>query len=391
MEEVNFRLYVRLACWIQRLLSIKTRERIEKLLLLMAAHLLVLLFVLHNSFISDGSRVSCFEQFPLTLKISGNLEGDRLQLLRIQILPDAEQADWGLSTGPVNSYLMGTLFIYASQKSLLALLEYPEALQPDVMMDTLYLPMDSQCFKLRWFNELPLWRWIRDRVIGYDTIVENQLLKHVGVKGVLMREDNCAVVDMTYGVFNPASQRKVYWFKFLVLKIKTLHVILFLFLVLTALVAFVLMETQKRVLLFATLFYNRQQLRIPVTNLISTFLSQLLVFVPVLLGILFFLFELYKDHLLAIGVMTIMWVGESFSVVIVRTRLSQRFFPLLFFCLFTFFHIYIFSFPFGFSYVALGTTSVLLLQLILFFWNYFEIPALNRGEISTMCPREQLF
>jgi hypothetical protein len=35
--------------------------------------------------------------------------------------------------------------------------------------------------------------------------------------------------------------------------------------------------------------------------------------------------------------------------------------------------------------------SVLLLQLTLFFWDCFEIPAVNRGEISTACPREPLF
>jgi hypothetical protein len=105
-------------------------------------------------------------------------------------------------------------------------------------------------------------------------------------------------------------------------------------------------------------------------------------------GMLFFLFELYNDHLLAFAVMSIMWLGESFSVTSVRCRLSQVYFPPLFFCLFTFFHLYLFSFPFGFSYVALLTMTVLLAQLILFFWNCFEIPALNRGEISVMCPRE---
>lgn len=103
---------------------------------------------------------------------------------------------------------------------------------------------------------------------------------------------------------------------------------------------------------------------------------------------LFFLFELYKDHLLAFAVMSMMWIGESFSVISVRCRLSQMYFPPLFFCLFTFFHLYFFSFPFGFSYVVLSTMSMLLCLLMLFFWNNLEIPALNRGEISTQTPRE---
>lgn len=103
---------------------------------------------------------------------------------------------------------------------------------------------------------------------------------------------------------------------------------------------------------------------------------------------LFFLFELYKDHLLAFAIMTIMWIGESFSVISVRSRLAQTYFPPLFFCLFTVFHLYFFSFPFGFAYVVLATMSVLLALLMLFFWNNFEIPALNRGEVSALTPRE---
>ncbi|KAL3670428.1 hypothetical protein V7S43_004748 [Phytophthora oleae] len=406
MEEVNFRLYVHLTHWVQRLLSAKNRERIEILLFVAASHLLLLFFLLHTSFISAGGQGGCLEQFLPHSKTPDNLQDERLHLLRIQILPDAEAADWILSTGPISSYSVGISsynttravyqpdpslsFIYTPQKSLLALLEHADALQPDVTMDTLYLPRKSQCFELRWFNGLSLWRWIRDRVIGYDTIVKNQLSKHFGAKGFFMREDNRVIVDMSYGVFNPDSAAQS-WLRLLVLKIKIFHTSLFLFLVITALVAFVLMETQKRVFTFATLFQNRQQLQIPVANLVVTFFAQSLVFPPILLGMLFFLFELCKDRLLAFGVMAIMWVGESFSVIIVRTRLSQTFFPPLFFCLFTLFHIYIFSFPFGFSYMALGATSVLLLQLMLFFWNCFEIPALNRGEISRIYPREQLF
>uniref|UniRef100_H3HDY2 Uncharacterized protein n=1 Tax=Phytophthora ramorum TaxID=164328 RepID=H3HDY2_PHYRM len=281
-------------------------------------------------------------------------------------------------------------FVYAPQKSLLALLEHADALQTDVKLDTLYLPRKSQCFELRWFNALPLWTLIRDRVIGYDTILVNQLLKHYGARGFFYREDSRVVVDMSYGVFNPATAAQS-WLRLVALKFKILHTILFLFFVITALVAFVLMETQKRMITFAALFQNRMQLQIPLANLVVTFFAQSLMFVPVLVGMLFFLFELYKDRLLAFGIMTVMWVGESFSVISVRCRLSQAYFPPLFFCLFTFFHVYLFSFPFGFSYVALGATSLLLLQLMLFFWNCFEIPALNRGEISRVCPREPLF
>ncbi|POM66471.1 Hypothetical protein PHPALM_17664 [Phytophthora palmivora] len=404
VEEVYFRLHVQLIRWSQRLLSAKNRERIEMLLFVIASHLILLCFLLHTSFISESGQGSCLEQF-LTVA-SYSLQEEQKSLLRIRILFDAEAADWSLTTSSLSSHAAvnmsvnatevayqqdrGVSFVYAPQRSLLALLEHVDTLQTDVKMDTLYLPIKSKCLELKWFNALPLWTLVRDRVIGYDTILVNQLLKHYGARGVFYREDHRVVVDMSYGVFNPVSAAKS-WLRVVAMKFKILHTILFLFFVITALVTFVLMETQKRMITFAALFQNRQQLQIPFTSLVVTFFAQSLMFVPVLVGMLFFLFELYRDRLLAFGVMTVMWVGESFSVISVRTRLSQAYFPPLFFCLFTFFHVYLFSFPFGFSYVALGAMSILLLQLMLFFWNCFEIPALNRGEISRMRPREPLF
>ncbi|KAG2822630.1 hypothetical protein PC129_g21823 [Phytophthora cactorum] len=400
VEEVYFRLHIQIIRWAQRLLSATNRERVEMLLFVAASHLLLLCFMLHLSFSSAGGSVSCLEQFLPPSAISYSLQDEQLRLLRIQILPDTDAANWSLSTGSLSSYSTsnssvyqrnpGLSFIYAPQKSLLGLLEHADALQEDVKVDTLFLPKKSKCFELKWLNELPLWTVIRDRVIGYDTILVNQLVNHFGARGVLYKEDSRTVVDMNYGVFNPVAAAQS-WLRLVALKFKILHTILFLFFVITALVAFVLLETQKRMITFAALFQNRQQLQIPLANLVLTFFAQSLVFVPVLVGMLFFLFELYKDRLLAFGVMTIMWVGESFSVISVRTRLSQAYFPPLFFCLFTLFHIYLFSFPFGFSYVVLTAMSILLLQLMLFFWNCFEIPALNRGEISRVCPREQLF
>ncbi|KAG2795994.1 hypothetical protein PC112_g22397 [Phytophthora cactorum] len=361
------------------------------LLFVAASHLLLLCFMLHLSFSSAGGSVSCLEQFLPPSAISYSLQDEQLRLLRIQILPDTDAANWSLSTGSLSSYSTsnssvyqrnpGLSFIYAPQKSLLGLLEHADALQEDVKVDTLFLPKKSKCFELKWLNELPLWTVIRDRVIGYDTILVNQLVNHFGARGVLYKEDSRTVVDMNYGVFNPVAAAQS-WLRLVALKFKILHTILFLFFVITALVAFVLLETQKRMITFAALFQNRQQLQIPLANLVLTFFAQSLVFVPVLVGMLFFLFELYKDRLLAFGVMTIMWVGESFSVISVRTRLSQAYFPPLFFCLFTLFHIYLFSFPFGFSYVVLTAMSILLLQLMLFFWNCFEIPALNRDAAA---------
>ncbi|RLN87195.1 hypothetical protein BBJ28_00002829 [Nothophytophthora sp. Chile5] len=406
MEEIYLRMHAQLVQWFQHLLSAKNRERVELLVFVVASHLLLLCCLLHASFVSPHGHVDCLAQYLPPLAANDSAVGDQFRLLRIQILP--EDALWAFDTRFISSRFAAdatatndshfsalayhnpaTSFIYAPQKALLALLEHAEALQTDVQLDTLSLPRSCPCFELRWAGAPPLWTLVREHVVGYDTILLNQLKTHYGAQGFFYRESSRIVVDMSYGIFNPAAAAQS-WLKLVALKFKILHTIVFLFFIITALVAFVLMETQKRMITFTALFQNRLQLQIPFANLVVAYFAQSLMFVPILVGMLFFLFELYKDHLLAFAVMTIMWTGESFSVISVRCRLSQMYFPPLFFCLFTVFHLYLFSFPFGFAYVALGAMTALLAQLMLFFWNCFEIPALNRGEISRICPREPL-
>ncbi|KAF1336174.1 hypothetical protein FI667_g815, partial [Globisporangium splendens] len=329
------------------------------------------------------------------------------ELRERRIVP--EQAEWiavesknGAGLPDVHYKDPQTSFVYAAHRGLLSLLELhndakrdrASALSfslKDVPFETLYVPSSSACFDLKWVGgNNPLWKWFLEHVLGYDTILMNQLAKQYGARGFFYRESFKVIADMNYGVFNPDDAAKS-WLLFVALKFKVLHTIVFLFFILTALVAFVLTETQKRMLTFTELFQNRSQLQLPVANLVLAYFAQSLMFVPILVGMLFFLFELYKDQLLAFAVLSMMWMGESFSVISVRSRLSQAYFPPLFFGLFAIFHLYFFAFPFGFSYVVFAAMAMLLGLLTLFFWNNFEIPALNHGQISLRRPREEGF
>lgn len=97
-----------------------------------------------------------------------------------------------------------------------------------------------------------------------------------------------------------------------------------------------------------------------------------------MIGILFFLFEFYDDQLLAFMVLILVWLCEIFTLISVRTPISMKFFPRFFLLYFLVFHIYFFSYAYGFSYLALSTTAAFMLHLILYFWNRFEVPALQR-------------
>ena len=66
----------------------------------------------------------------------------------------------------------------------------------------------------------------------------------------------------------------------------------------------------------------------------------------------------------------------------VRTAQGIFFFPRAFFLLFCLVHFYMFSFPFGFSYVAVGMIVCFMLQCTTFFWNRYEVPAVALGLVG---------
>ncbi|DBA03016.1 TPA: LOW QUALITY PROTEIN: hypothetical protein N0F65_003204, partial [Lagenidium giganteum] len=416
---VYLRMHMQITNWFQRVTSVKHRHALEVATFVVVAHLFVLLAWMHVSFVSPKDHGACLQPYMPAANAS-----DALQVLRIQVnavLPSCAWLLWRLTRGGIArsyrtrwktsasimisriahgsdlpifngglTWVHGhkTSFVYAEHQGLLSLFEHGDNASTAEILRTVYVPHSSSCFDLVFVHRFPLWEVFLTYVLGYDTILMNHLSKLYGRRGFFYRESMKVVRDMGYGVFSPLDSRSS-WLMFIALKFKMLHTILFLFFIMTALVAFVLMETQKRMITFTGLFQNRTQLQIPFSNLVLAYFAQSLMFVPVLVGMLFFLFELYKDHFLAFCMMSLIWVGESFSIISVRTRTSQLFFPPLFFCAFTFFHVYHFSFPFGFSYVALCCIGMLLAQVMLFFWNCVEIPALHRGEISVQTPRER--
>ena len=70
-----------------------------------------------------------------------------------------------------------------------------------------------------------------------------------------------------------------------------------------------------------------------------------------------------------------------------RTVESIMYFPRFLFAYFLLFHIYYFSCPFGFGYLAFYTFVSFTHHLILFFVNHYELPALANGQVSTSRPR----
>lgn len=70
-----------------------------------------------------------------------------------------------------------------------------------------------------------------------------------------------------------------------------------------------------------------------------------------------------------------------------RTTASIRFYPRFFFLYFNLFNVYFFSFPFGFSSLALVVAYGLVAHIGLHFWDRFEVPALHGNAVTALHPR----
>lgn len=255
----------------------------------------------------------------------------------------------------------------------------PEGAKSKHNVKTVNVSISAQnfCFGNRWQQLLI------NGFIGYDTILMNSLLTSRG-QGYLYNFQTKELYDLTYPQEFIGTPFR--FEDYLVSKCGVLLMSLFVFFTTTMSVSFTLRETQSRMLKFTVQLQHHARHHLPTFQLIFVHVIESLVFVPIMIGILFFLFEFYDDQLLAFMVLTLVWLCELFTMISVRTPMSMQYFPRFFLLYFLVFHIYFFSYAYGFSYLAFAATAAFMQHLILYFWNRFEVPALQRF----MWQRDQL-
>ncbi|KAH9288121.1 hypothetical protein KI387_032238, partial [Taxus chinensis] len=259
-------------------------------------------------------------------------------------------------------------YLYTVEKGYLML---PEGAKSRHNVKTVNVSISAQnsCFGNRWQQLLI------NTFIGYDTILMNSLLSARG-QGYLYNFQTKELYDLSYPQESIEAPFK--FADYLVSKCGVLIMSLFVFFTTTMSVSFTLRETQSRMLKFTVQLQHHARHRLPTFQLIFVHVIESLVFVPIMIGILFFLFEFYDDQLLAFMVLTLVWLCELFTMISVRTPVSMQYFPRFFLLYFLVFHIYFFSYAYGFSYLTFATTAAFMQHLILYFWNRFEVPALQR-------------
>ena len=209
---------------------------------------------------------------------------------------------------------------------------------------------DSNCF-----GNDPLLLYLVHSTLGYDTIMMNWLLQlsHMNTKnhlsgrgGYVYIPKSKTVLDleeyfskdtfrMSSLVFyhhqrqttsnnidarksdDDWSKQQLWHTDFIIFKLGVLVSSLFLFFLTTTLVSFTLRETQNRMLHFALQLQHHVRQRRPISTLIISHIVENMVFVPIMIGMVFFLMDCFYngDKLLAFMIISGVWVSETYSAV----------------------------------------------------------------------------
>lgn len=159
-------------------------------------------------------------------------------------------------------------------------------------------------------------------------------------------------------------------------KVGALATSLFLMVCTGALVAFALAEGQARLVQLSGELRWVLRSRLPYTGVVLRYALDGLVFVPIVTGILFFLFEFFDDQLLAFCVLAVAWLCEVTVAVSNRHWVSRHYLPRLLFTYFLAFHMYFFSYPLGYAWLSLATCVAFMAHAVIALWNRWELPLL---------------
>ena len=228
-------------------------------------------------------------------------------------------------------------------------------------------------------------RWAL-KMIGYEAHVLNSLvLGTSGRGGYVLAEHNGEIHALSRASeVNRLSNNILHA---LLLKAGTLCSALFLVFSSSSLASFILAQTQQRMLRFTVALQQHVNTRRSVLPLVLTHLIDSVVFVPIILGVHFFLFEFFDDQLLAFYVILTVWTCEIWSITTCRTAESLKVFPRVFGLLMTWFHTYYLTYPFGYTFLCLITSVLGLICCAFHLFNRYELPALQSGSISVVQPR----
>lgn len=385
-EMIYFKLYSKIVKITTMIFPRGLLSLLQLVLLIQAFALCVGVVVFHIQFITKVED-SCITKELVGKLREGNWTIDNLDVLKVSVsgiwsrLEEdnekvsaekvAASSDFFLANDVISVWLKDPMYIYTKERGFLMLDDATrrkhQVVEVEVKLET------SRCFQ----SPFEKWeRYLLDNFIGYDTIVLNSLGSVFNSRGILFSVHSREL-------FNLSVTLKKNAYMGVSVKLNSLFLTLFLFFISTTLVHYALDETNKRMLRFTVDLQKYVKRGAAYGGLILNHAIGSLVFIPIMVGMLFFMFEFFNDQLLSFMVLSIVWTCELYSAVALRTFFTIQNFPRLFFIYFASFHVYFFSYPSGFYYMALTSTVVFLQHAMLYLFVNYEIPAYESGRISS--------
>ncbi|MDP2436200.1 MAG: hypothetical protein Q8P67_10690 [archaeon] len=209
--------------------------------------------------------------------------------------------------------------------------------------------------------------WMFDNMLGYDTFIINALIHRFNGRGYVHALHTGEIYDLWYVTeIQAISSDPLEWILF---EISIVLTGIFIWFVCTMLVSLTFRETQARLLMFTVSTQHHVRQGLPIRGLLLAHLSQSFLFVLITIGVLLCISEFLDDRLLGLLLLSLVWLTEPFSLIVLHTPSSQAAFPRIFFVYLLIYLIYFFSFPFGYSYFALFVLSLFVFHIMVHFLN----------------------
>ncbi|KAK4531574.1 hypothetical protein CCYA_CCYA08G2431 [Cyanidiococcus yangmingshanensis] len=309
-------------------------------------------------------------------------------LVEVRVVPSPQ--DWRGDQGPWSRIqpLWDRLlprsqrYQFATEKGFLLLSEQAR-LRHNISELHLELATADACFGSSRFM-----RGILKYIVGSETVVLNAFayllqygLRHgqpngqhsLGTDGYVMNLQSGDIYNIGRVFIGELYARSAYFTDVFLLKTGVLLTSVYVMFTIGALIAFALREVQTRIMKLALEIQNARN-RTPYAGALFSSSIHALVLVPIITGILFFLFEFFDNQLLAFCVLVVAWIAEVTVMLGWRSGLSVYILPRAFAAYLLAFHIYFFSFPLGFSWLALFTCAAFMQHTVFLVFSRFETP-----------------
>ena len=362
MEQVSYKLHEQMCKFSIRKTSPFARSLLEHLVLVLAVSTFILLGISHMNFVYP--RNILHPDCPI-FSIS-----DKVDVVHLSI-SNKEMKYYLEAPKPELVYSTREAFLYMD-----------DDMKKSYKIEETVLNLDSNdssCFGDA-FQQTILFRLFH---ANDETLLKNFVLHKYKSEGYL-KNSSGKVVDL-------ASYRSTYgnFFRKFGVVVSTLVT----FVTLSMVVEYTLNETQAKMVDFTFKLKDHVRNDIPLASLVLTHILNILLFVPLTIGVLYLLQQVVfcDDIYMSFGVLSLVWFIQAYTAICVRSYPSTQFFPKTQLLYYAVFHFYAQLYPYGFTHIALSVNALFSFHSMVFFFNRYELPAVQAGVIHSDRPRSNIY